>query len=449
MSDQLPAGPFKVLESGAPVFLIPFDKHGVCVAPQTRAHLLSTLATGGFTHIIVFSHGWNNDWSAATALYENFIQGYLKQHKDLAAKDKAAIKPLLVGIFWPSTALVLQSEEAPTMADFNAQPAWAPAVEDALWLKQATTSLAEDLPEAERERFQRLISKNAVMNAQERAELSVLIAPLLEDWDVAASDLALAAGLSAGPHTATDNEEPDDGGGTLAADPVASDPNAAFSLLQALTSPRWLLRVFTVLQMKDRAARVGGSGVSLLLRDMLQTCDAKVSMVGHSYGCIVMLSAVAAIPNDAVRRKVNSMLLLQPAVSQYCFAAHVPGKPHPGGYRVVFDRVRQPILSTYSAHDLPLTKLFHLAARRADDLGQPKIAGGAPSQYAALGGYGPAGCLATEYTDLPIPKFSAPYHIAPPGLRLVALKSDAAIKGHGDISVAETWWALHQQIHAA
>jgi pimeloyl-ACP methyl ester carboxylesterase len=190
--------------------------------------------------------------------------------------------------------------------------------------------------------------------------------------------------------------------------------------------------------------------VSLLLQNILQTCDAKVSLVGHSYGCIVMLSAVAAIPTAALPRKTHSMLLLQPAVSQYCFAAHVPGKPHGGGYRVVFGRVHQPILSTYSAHDLPLTKLFHLAARRADDLGQPKIAAdGAPSQYAALGGYGPAGCLAAEYTDVPIPQFKQPYTVGQPEVRLIALKADSAIKGHGDISVAATWWALHQQIHAA
>lgn len=448
MSDQLPAGPFKVLESGAPIYLIPFDKNGECVAPQTRAHLLATLANGEFTHAIIFSHGWNNDWAAATKRYETFIQGYIEQHRHLVQNNNAAMNPLLIGIFWPSTALVLENEEAPGMAPFTGEISWAPAVEDESWLEQATTKLSEDVPESQRAQFKQLLRKSGPISEPERTALSAMISPLLAGWGVDASDIEIAAHLAGGSSVRTEDDDEDDGAGGLADAPAVVAPNAAFSLLGVLTSPRWLLRVFTVLQMKDRAVRVGGGGVSLLLYDILKACDAKVSLVGHSYGCIVMLSSVAAMPADS--RKVNSILLLQPAVSRYCFAATIPGKPHQGGYRIVFDRVSQPILSTYSSHDLPLTKLFHLAARRAEDLGQPKIAGGgAPSQYAALGGYGAAGCLATECTDARLLKFNVPYGAAQPGTRLITLNSDSAIMGHGDVSVAGTWWALFQQIHAA
>ena len=74
----------------------------------------------------------------------------------------------------------------------------------------------------------------------------------------------------------------------------------------------------------------------------------------------VVLSALCNGP--APSRKVDSVLLLQPALSCYAFTADLDGKP--GGYRPAFDRVRLPIITTYSGHDEPLTKVFHLAVRR-------------------------------------------------------------------------------------
>jgi hypothetical protein len=90
-------------------------------------------------------------------------------------------------------------------------------------------------------------------------------------------------------------------------------------------------------------------------------------------------------------RRVHSALLLQPAVSHLCFADAVPGTNHAGGYRPALDRVERPIFSTFSDHDVPLTKVFHLALRRSEDLGEAQIAAGGepPSVYAALGGFGP------------------------------------------------------------
>jgi hypothetical protein len=150
-----------------------------------------------------------------------------------------------------------------------------------------------------------------------------------------------------------------------------------------------------------------------------------------------MLSALAA---GAVPRRVHSLLLLQPAVSHLCFADQVPGTTRTGGYRMVLDRVARPILSTFSAHDVPLTKIFHVALRRDADLGEAQIAAGEPpSVYAALGGFGPrrSGEQLIDILDAP-----QPYDLGS-GARIYGIRGTRTIAGHGAISNESTWWALY------
>jgi hypothetical protein len=442
MSQVLPAGPFKTFQfSGRSValYVIPFDKQGACTAAQTRAHLLETLSDTDYTDVYMFCHGWNNDWETACARYEDFIQGYadLRVKRDLSYPRD--YKPLLVGIFWPSTALVLSSEEAPAMAAHAAS--------------SAAEDLSEEVPESQRARFGQLLRDSDKLNAEGAQELANIMAPLwnrfqqvgTERGDLTVDAITPQDLLTLWRRNSASAQEDEFGG---LADAPATEPDAAFSFGDVLALPRDFARTFTVLHMKDRAVRVGGSGASALLQDVSQRTAARVHLIGHSYGCIVMLSALAAAPADSLPRKIDSVLLLQAAVSRYCFAEKVPGKSYPGGYRVVFDRVTQPLLATYTKHDGPLTLLFHLAVRRDADLGQPVIAGApkAPSKYAALGGFGPDGCKDGEYEYQPIHGVGEPYELANPGLRVIALQSDEAIKGHGDISVPQTWWALYNQV---
>lgn len=95
--------------------------------------------------------------------------------------------------------------------------------------------------------------------------------------------------------------------------------------------------------MKDRAGTVGARGVAPLLTDLLRASEARVHLLGHSFGGKVVLSALC-VPSD-LPRKVHAALLLQPAVSHLCFAERVPGTDRPGGYRAALQRVERPILS--------------------------------------------------------------------------------------------------------
>lgn len=74
-----------------------------------------------------------------------------------------------------------------------------------------------------------------------------------------------------------------------------------------------------------------------------------------------------------------------------------------GGYRAALRYVQKPIYSTFSSHDVPLTKLFHLAVVRDSDWGEIRIAGVPPSKFVALGGFGPGGLKTGESNTVAIP----------------------------------------------
>ena len=413
--------------------------------------MLQALDTSDYSDIYLFSHGWNNDWDTATARYEHFMKGYAGLRAELKLGYKRPYKPLLIGVFWPSTALVLPSEEAPDMA--ADEP-----------LASVLADLAAEMPQAQRGRFGELMSHGGSLDDAQAQELATLLVPLWNRFQQAGTakgdvpiDPIAASELLALWRPAQESAEDDDEYGGLADSVSSRQPGAAFSFGDLLSAPRDLLRAFTVLQMKDRAVRVGGSGVSSLLRDVAKhsaargpaDAAARMHLIGHSYGCIVMLSALVSDAPGALPRKVDSVLLLQAAVSRLCFAGKVPGKSYPGGYRAAFANVTQPLLATYTKRDGPLRYLFHMAVRRDEDLGQPVIAGApsAPSKYAALGGYGPDGCGDVECKYQPIHGAGETYvDLGKKELRLIALEADEVIRGHGEISVPETWWALYSQV---
>ena len=105
--------------------------------------------------------------------------------------------------------------------------------------------------------------------------------------------------------------------------------------------------------------------------------------------------------------------------------------------------MERPIFSTFSSHDDPLTKTFHIALRRDRNLGEAIIAAPdlAPSRFAALGGFGPGGLTASELAVIPMQSQPATY-TTNTGHMIFALDgSDDKILGHGDVRNQFTEWA--------
>ena len=466
MSGEVPvAGPYRQINlpdaGSAPFYVIPFDKDGACTAPRTRAALVSQLAAGQPSHVFLFSHGWNNTWPSAIKKYEDFITGFARSRA--AHPLSGQFRPVLIGVFWPSAALVQDEEQAPVIAGGG--------VDDDAVAEQQTElrMLAEQIDPSRRERFYEL-AQSTDLDEDASAELAALLAPvwagtpndgvepdelgsnpalgaaeLLRVWRNAQTLESAASDRAPGPlPTPTGPFAPPPGalaGGSAPTGAVGVDDNPSAAGPLNKLSTRNIIRTATVLLMKDRAGRVGARGVSQLLDAVLSATAAPVHLVGHSYGCKLVMSALCSLPASA--RAVESALLLQPAISYLCFAENVRGLGGPGGYRPGLTRSRQPILATYSRHDQPLTALFHLAVRRASDLGEVQIAATPPSRYCALGGFGPFDAVEAPHIAAQSP--GTPYSY-PDGARVLGVESSSVIKGHSDINNAATWWMLLDQV---
>lgn len=437
-------GPWKTLmgpgDEAVPLYVVPFDRVGTCTVPRTLDDLVA--AASEATDVFVFSHGWNNYWKAATSRYLRFVDEFVVLRRAHWDPPNREYRPVLAGVFWPSTALVAPGEHGPA---FGAEGT---AADEPPGILTDLTALAEALGGAAPPRLYEL-AERAQVSMDEARELAEILAPALGGQDddlgrmaeTVSADELLAAWSRIPAAESRPDDEPE---GFIEDGPAVSEPVAA-GLIDKL-DPRQVIRAATVLLMKDRAGRVGGQGVGVMLRRVLDaSTGSRVHLVGHSYGGKVVLSALCTGVTPS--RQVDSVLLLQPAMSALCFAPDADGNGAPGGYRSALDRCRQPVLTTFSRHDLPLTQLFHWAVRRASDLGEAVIAGAPPSRFAALGGFGPQGVGAEVQVVTPR---SAPdtYDVSMGDRRIIAIRADDVIAGHGAVESPATAWALLSQVES-
>lgn len=428
-------------------WLLRFDKQGACVSPRNRAALLQKLAADPDRPVILFSHGWNNEYADATDRYAKLLQNlehHWAQHGPLPGA-----KPLFIGIIWPST--WFSFDAGPGIASMHGVE-----VAREIGLRE---DLAQQLSNSERERFYLLLDQ-PLIPASQAAELAVLTAKAVKaeiqgagseaveekapgDQDVLKAMQALQAFAQPAPNTGGDGLP--EGGLVNAGGPPELGHAGALSFLD----PRGALRVASVYQMKDRAGVVGANGVARLVEDVLAKSKT-LHLVGHSFGAKVVLSAMAAANT---RNKAKTALLLQPAISYLCFAKMLPDRDEPGGYHGVPGKVEKSIAITCSAWDVALHKLFHNILRRSEDLGDVKIAGPAslgvgepPSKYAALGGYGPGGvATAVRKDEMPLPGTRVPEFSTNAMLAFDGTK-EKRIDAHGNVSTPFTAWLLYEQM---
>ncbi|HRK87341.1 MAG TPA: hypothetical protein PK461_16675 [Alcaligenes faecalis] len=425
-----------------PFYILKFNKNGVLESPQTKQELVRV--ANEFTDIYFFSHGWNNDWTWANTRYRAFFKEYseMRRKQNLSMPD--SYKPLLIGVFWPSTALVFGEDERGPVIKRHAPD----DSEDVI----AQTQFKEDLDEVA-----------SMFNEQDKAELYALVQGASLSLEEAQRLAQLASKLPLDPEVeevvggqadsqeilqawiedSKDNKEPGRGGVHVMGVAPQADKAGTASWLD----PRRIIRLLTVAIMKDRAGVVGYRGVGPVLQDLLDHSAARIHLIGHSYGAKVMLSALSATRSDS--RKVHCALLLQPAISHLAFASRIPGRNWAGGYHAQLARVDRPIFSTFSRHDVALHKVFHWALRRQKDLGEYAIKAlqapdPVPSVYAALGGYGPR---ASGERLMPLQSPGSPYSLDA-DTRIYGLDgtADQKIAGHGDVVSPHTAWALYTLI---
>jgi len=435
----MPVGPYDqfTLPDGAkaPLYVLRFDSSGRNTSPRTTDHLIEELRAGSFTEIYFFSHGWYNTFADALSLYKQYFGGYvaLRAERGLGSES---FRPVFIGTHWPSITMVLPWERGPKIA--------AAALQQEDDDEQMRKTIGLSLDAAHAADFYRLTERESLTN-EEAQQLARILQPLytsVADGSTVAPDIDEIVGAWRDLEASAVQPEPDYAALPQKIRPTTSgSPEAAVSFAEVL-DPRNAVRVTTVLMMKDRAGVVGTLGVAHVLERILKCCERPIHLIGHSYGCRVMLTAVS-VP-QGLPHKVDSILLLQPAVNRYCFAVLIPDIGVKGGFEPALHRVNRPIFSTFSRNDAPLRYLFQFAARRMKDLGELRSAAGEPSIYAALGGYGPAGMIPAEHQTVPIKEVGDPY-TRDEKVRVLALDGSGKITGHGDVRNSYTWWALMDQ----
>jgi hypothetical protein len=404
--------------------MLRYTSDGMCASPKAAADLINALRSNTATDAFVFCHGWNNDWPAALARYTSFIDGFAALSR-VARPLRRRFAPLLIGLAWPSTAMVFGSERGPRIASGTVEIT--EALRDLPVRLQIALGASFEAGEGGSSTLAKSAAEAIAAEFQAADEPPEERSPATHEEVLNAWRRDVAADGEAGAMTSS-----------VTSFGVATGATGRVQAAGVTTylDPRHLLRLVTLWRMKDRAGVIGRSGVAELIREVLDASSAHVHLAGHSFGAKLLLSALVA--GQQPSRKISSLLLLQAAVSRYCFAEDVPGIGAPGGYRAVLDRVHAPITTTYSAHDFPLGRVYPAALRRGRDAGEIQLAGpGSP--YEALGARGPAGCSFVSI-QMPLPPDRYPKRRAK--VPVLAVDGQNAIHGHGDVSNEACWWAM-------
>jgi pimeloyl-ACP methyl ester carboxylesterase len=166
--------------------------------------------------------------------------------------------------------------------------------------------------------------------------------------------------------------------------------------------------------MKARAQQFGEGGGHDLLRALMKAAGPEVRfhLMGHSFGCILASSMVAGPKGQSSRpRPIDTLILIQGALSLWSYAPEIPSSRGRSGYfhSILREgRVRGPIVTTQSEHDVAVGRWYPLAAgvrRQVDYADQlPK--------YGAVGTYGLCGLDALAHFA-PIRETSETYDFLP------------------------------------
>ena len=369
--------------------------------------VLRTLAPddSGITDVFLLSHGWMGDLAAAQSQYDAWIEVMSKSEADIARMKQARpyFKPHTIGIHWPSKPWGNESFGDGSFA--------APVGSGSVTSADPVATLVDDYAS-------RIADTPAAREA-----LTTIVTGAMENVDPDELSPEMRAAFR------TLNLEADLGIGGVGAGPGGDrsgfDPNGVYESVRE-DAPSFgsfggggvfgVLKTLSFWRMKDRARWFGEAAGSTFLAKMMQAAprNLRFHLMGHSFGCIVM-SATLAGPKGRghIARPVESLALVQGALSIWSYCDDIPATPgQPGYFNKVFSdkRVRGPILSTQSVFDTATGKWYPLGAGVA---GQVAFAApGEMPKYGAVGTHGIRGA-GTNATDMSLLAATGEYKFAP------------------------------------
>ncbi|MFN0166432.1 MAG: hypothetical protein ACKV22_08375 [Bryobacteraceae bacterium] len=335
------------------------------------------------TNIFLFSHGWKGDLPAAIDQYNRWIGAM----GGLVADQRAmggSFKPMWIGLHWPS---LPWGEESFGGASFAAGEEGGPTVDELL--EKAVEHFGGESVRG---------PLKVIFDAH-RADMAAFEVP--PEALAAYQELAKAIGFSASGEA---DGSPDTDGAALDPQAALEAENAAAAafgggggFLGGIVSG---LRQASFWMMKSRARTVGEQGMHQFIAALQNVCGAKIHLMGHSFGCVVV-SSILGGPGGKARmpRPVSSAVLVQGAMSLWGYADQVPDLSKPGYFRNVLANrnVSGPIVTTQSPFDTAVGVLYPAAVglvREAD------FAPGNLPKYGAIGTFGIQGTNVAEGREM-------------------------------------------------
>lgn len=404
---------------------------------MASAELLKAAQSQQPTDVFLFAHGWNADPRAALDQYGRWIDTMAasapERHRLTARAE--GFRPFLVGLHWPSKAW---ADEELTTISYTAEDEPVPTSQHDL-----VAEYAERLGDGPG-------TKSAIRTIVESALTDAAPPALPNDVRDAYTRLNANLGLGeakAGAPPGSDRElfdAEETYQAALLMDVVEPFPFAGFSLGGVLAP----LRVLSFWAMKGRARSFGETGAARLLDQLQEAAPlARFHIAGHSFGCIVASAAVAGAPDSGdTRRGVDTLLLVQGAMSLWSFCDDIPARPGFEGYfhRLVRDGlVRGPTMATTSIHDRAIRVFYPLGAGARGDVAFDL--GDLPT-YGGIGTFGVRG-HGVEVEDERLERVTDQYELRPRTVyNLIAdsvIATRAGIQGaHSDICHPELARAL-------
>ncbi|MDY7021160.1 MAG: hypothetical protein SWJ54_07345 [Cyanobacteriota bacterium] len=348
-----------VPETDLKYYLIAFDEEGQERTDdpdgQMSQRVLEVLKTEPITDIFLTSHGWRSDVPAARRQYNRWMKMMAEQKADLDhVRDiRPNFSPLLIGLHWPSL----------PWGDYDL------AQSSAISYGLRTTSRRLSIRELVDQYASRLVDTPKSRQALETILLSAQrnIAPKELPPEVIEAYRVLDAET---------NPVGQDLNSSLAFNREPFDPESTFLVARqealSFSGFSWggvlaPLRTLSFWRMKDRARQFGENAGHDLLKNLQQiNPDLRFHLIGHSFGCIVLSGMLAGQQNWGVlERPVNSLFLIQGALSYWSYCPDIPVAPGVSGYfhpLIAEGKVSGSIITTYSKFDTALYKWYPLAA---------------------------------------------------------------------------------------
>ncbi|MET0740541.1 MAG: alpha/beta hydrolase [Candidatus Nanopelagicales bacterium] len=366
--------------------------------------------------VVVLVHGWNNDIPAARRLYERLtdsIAAVRSQVPDAAGRDLA-----VVGVLWPSVKWADDDEVAGGGAGAgDAEGDLVAEIGDRMPDPEVAAKLQALVPQLE-------------ASADARQQYLDLLRSQLPDEIEGDEDPPPQSLVKGDAETAFERAR---NVGGLTGGATSGGGAAGFSVSGIVRAARNLLNTTTYYTMRDRAGKVGGTGIAKLLEELHAAApNARLNLAGHSFGARAVSAAA-----DATSAPVHAVVLLQGAFSHYGFADDWDGKGADGRFRDVPARLTGPLVITHTKNDKAVGKAYAIASRLARQVAVEL--GGPDDRY---GGIGRNGALKT-------PEAGAAGVLLPVGGdyafaagRVSNLRADDFVSGHSAVTGKEVAYAL-------